>query len=154
MSESHFEQFTLTLSSILKSIKKLEGGRMSQFGLRSSHVMILYQLDKHPDGLTPADLAESGSVDKALISRAIAELQEKDLVRPMQTNGKKYKARLLLTPAGKEVALYIVQTVDDIQHQVSGNIPEADLAVFYRTLFALQKNFTALAKKDAGEEKE
>lgn len=149
MSESHFELFTLTLSSIIKSIKKLKDTRMSQFGLRSSHVMLLYQLGTHPEGLTPADLAESGSVDKALISRTISDLQEKALVRTMQSEGKKYKVRLCLTESGKEVAEYISDAVSKIQEQVSGDIPEEDLKIFYRTLFTLQENFSKLAKKES-----
>lgn len=148
MSESHFEPFTLTLSSILKSIKKIEATRMSRFGLRSSHVMILYQLSKHPEGLIPADLAESGSVDKALISRSIAELQERSLVYTVPSEGRKYKTPLLLTPSGEKVAEYITEAVRTIQHQVSSDIPSEDLEIFYRTLFTLQTNFIELAKKD------
>lgn len=147
MPESHFEQFTLTLASILKAVKKIEGEQMSRFGLRSSHVMILYQLGKHPEGLIPADLAESGSVDKALISRSIAELHEKALVCTLNSDGRKYKAPLALTPSGEEIAAYITQTVEEIQHQVSSKIPSEDLEVFYRTLFTLRDNFDKLAKE-------
>lgn len=149
MSESHFEQFTLTLSSILKSIKKIEGSRMSRFGLRGSHVMLLYQLGLHPEGLTPADLAESGSVDKALISRTIADLQEKELVYTLPSGGRKYKAKLALTEQGNEVAAFITSNVTEIQHQVSENIPPEELEIFYRTLFTLQANFIELAKKES-----
>lgn len=147
MFESHFELFTLTLSSILKSVKKLKDSCMSQFGLRSSHVMLLYQLGKHPEGLTPADLAESGSVDKALISRTIAELQEKGLVCTLQENGKKYKIKLAVTPAGEEIAAYITTTVEAIQQRVSGEIAQEDLAIFYRTLFTLRDNFDELVRE-------
>lgn len=146
MSESHFELFTLTLSSILKSVKKLKDSRMSQFGLRGSHVMLLYQLGNHPEGLTPVDLAESGSVDKALISRTISDLQEKELVCTLQSE-KKYKVRLCLTPVGEEIAAYIAETVGKIQQQVSGEIPKEDLEVFYRTLFTLRDNFDKLVKE-------
>lgn len=149
MSESHFEQFTLSLASILKSIKKIEGNHMSRFDLRGSHVMALYLLRKHPQGLTPVDLAESGSVDKALVSRTIAELLKKELVYTLPSGGRKYKARLVLTAKGEEVADYVAENINSIQQQVSGDIPETDLEVFYRTLFTLQENFNELAKKGA-----
>lgn len=154
MYESHFEVFTLTLSSILKSIKKIKGNRMSRFGLRSTHVMILYQLQKHPQGLTPADLAESGSVDKALISRTISELQNNELVRTLPSGGRKYKARLGLTPKGEEVAAFVSENISSIQRQVSGDIPKEDLEVFYRTLFTLQENFIELAKKSSDKDED
>lgn len=147
MTESRFEQFTLTLAAILKSIKKIKDHRMSQFGLRSSHVMLLYQLGNHPEGLTPVDLAESGSIDKALVSRTISDLQEKGLVHTLQST-KKYKVRLCLTPSGEEIAEYIAITVNKMQEQISGNIPEADLEVFYRTLFTLRDNIDALVREN------
>lgn len=145
MYNDHLELFTLTLADVLKSIKKLKDQRMSAYGLRSSHVMVLYILGRTPDGLTPAELSDASSVDKALISRIIAELTEKGFVTTAPSGGRRYKARLLLTEEGRVVANYIAAAVGDIQQKVSGDIPEEDLEVFYRTLFTLQNNFRKLA---------
>lgn len=152
MYNDHLEQFTLTLADVLKSIKKLKDQRMSAYGLRSSHVMVLYILGRTPDGLTPAELSDASSVDKALISRIISELTEKGFVTTAPSGGKRYKARLLLTAEGREVANYIANAVSTIQAKVSGNIPEADLEVFYRTLFTLQNNFRNLAEEGDNQE--
>lgn len=148
MYNDHFEQFTLTLADILKSIKKIKDKRMNAYGLRSSHVMVLYLLGRYPEGLTPVELSESGSVDKALISRIITELTEKDFVTTNQADGRRYKARLILTPTGKETAEYIASVISDVQMRVSANISKEDMAVFYRTLFALQENFQNVVKED------
>lgn len=152
MYNDHLEQFTLTLADVLKSIKKLKDQRMSAYGLRSSHVMVLYILGRTPDGLTPAELSDASSVDKALISRIISELTEKGFVTTAPSGGKRYKARLRLTAEGREVANYIANAVSTIQAKVSGNIPEADLEVFYRTLFTLQTNFRNLAEEGDNQE--
>lgn len=152
MYNDHLEQFTLTLADILKSIKKLKDQRMSAYGLRSSHVMVMYILGRTPGGLTPAELSEASSVDKALISRIISELTEKGFVTTVAASGRRYKARLLLTAEGREVANYIANAVSTIQAKVSGNIPEADLEVFYRTLFTLQTNFRNLAEEGDNQE--
>lgn len=148
MYNDHLEQFTLTLADILKSIKKIKDKRMSDFGLRSSHVMVLYLLGRAPEGLTPVELAESNSVDKALISRILSELTEKGFVTGSTSGNRRYKTRIRLTPAGEELAVYIAQTVSSVQQQVSGDIPREDLEVFYRTLFTLQKNFDKLVEED------
>jgi DNA-binding MarR family transcriptional regulator len=150
MYNDHLEQFTLTLADILKSIKKLKDQRMSAYGLRSSHVMVIYILGRTQNGLTPAELSEASSVDKALISRIIAELTEKGFVTTASSGGRRYKARLCLTDKGREIADYIANAVSSIQKQVSGEIPKEDLEVFYRTLFTLQNNFKKLAEE--GEE--
>lgn len=147
MYNDHLEQFTLTLADILKSIKKLKDQRMSAYGLRSSHVMVIYILGRTPDGLTPAELSDASSVDKALISRIIAELTEKGFVTTAPSGGRRYKARLRLTDEGRNVASYIADAVSIIQQKVSGNISEDDLEVFYRTLFTLQTNFRQLAEE-------
>lgn len=141
MYNDHFEQFTLTLADILKSIKKIKDKRMNTYGLRSSHVMVLYLLGREENGLTPVELAESGSVDKALISRIITELTEKGFVTNNPVDGKRYKARLVLTPSGKETARYIAAMISDTQKKVSSNIPKEDMETFYRVLFTLQDNF-------------
>lgn len=152
MYNDHLEQFTLTLADVLKSIKKLKDQRMSAYGLRSSHVMVLYILGRTPDGLTPAELSDASSVDKALISRIISELTEKGFVTTAPSGGKRYKARLLLTTEGRNVANYIASAVSTIQQKVSGDIPKEDLEIFYRTLFILQTNFRNLAEEGETQE--
>lgn len=151
MYNDHLEQFTLTLADVLKSIKKLKDNRMTAYGLRSSHVMVLYLLGRTPEGLTPAELADAGDVDKALISRVVAELTEKGFVIAINTGGRRYKARLRLTPSGEELAIYIATAVAEIQKKVSGDIPKEDLEIFYRTLFTLQANFHKLVEADEAE---
>lgn len=151
MYNDHFEQFTLTLANILKCVKKIKDKRMNIYGLRSSHVMVLYLLGRTPEGLTPVELAESGSVDKALISRIIYELTDKGFVVTNQVEGRRYKVRLVLTPSGKEAAAYIASVVSDVQKQVSGNIPAEDLETFYRVLFSLQENFQTIVEQSSDE---
>ena len=151
MYNDHFEQFTLTLSNILKSIKKIKDKRMNSYGLRSSHVMVLYLLGRAPQGMTPVELAESGSVDKALISRIINELTEKGLVITKQAEGRRYKIGLVLTPDGQKIAEYIASVVSEMQQKVSGNIPAEDMETFYRVLFTLQDNFQAIAEQSSDE---
>lgn len=146
MYNDHLEQFTLTLADILKSIKKLKDQHMAEHGLRSSHVIVVYLLGRSPEGLTPAELTEASDVDKALISRVVAELTEKGLVTAIAQGGRRYKARLHLTAEGRAIADSIAHAVTSIQQKVSGNIPQEDLETFYRTLFALQNNFRKLAE--------
>ncbi len=148
MTESHFEIFTLTLTSILKSIKKIKDSRMKKYGLRGSHVMLLYQLSGHPEGLTPADLSESGCVDKALISRTISELLDKGFVRTVQTDGKKYKVRLCLTESGQETAAYIAEAATEVQTRISHDFTEEEMTLFYRILTALQIRLNEITEEE------
>ena len=88
-----FEEFVSLISSIHKNIQKIKQDRMKQFGLSGNHVMCLFYLAQHQEGLTAAQLCQLMSVNKAAVSRAMAELEEKDYIFYMnQEENKKYRA--------------------------------------------------------------
>ena len=75
-----FEEFVSLISNIHKDIQKIKQDRMKQFGLSGNHVMCLFYLAKHEEGLTAANLCQLMSVNKAAVSRTLAELIEKEYV--------------------------------------------------------------------------
>ncbi len=148
MYSDHLQPFYVTLADILKSVKKIKSQYMRRYDLRSSHVMVLYLLGRHPEGLTPTEIAEANAVDKALISRVTAELEERGLLSASVVPGGRYRTRIYPTPQGLEIANAIASAATDIQRQVSTDIPPEDLEVFYRTLFTLQENFHRITDPD------
>ena len=85
-------------------------------------------------------------MDKAQISRVIAELTEKGLITKTSAyKGQKYKNRLRLTEAGKKITHDLNDFIADAFKYVSGSIPKADLEVFYRTLFTISENLFSFA---------
>ena len=72
-----FETFVLTINRIYRCIQRIKDREMEALGLKGSHVMCLFQLRQHPEGLTAAELAERSLEDKAAVSRALARLEER-----------------------------------------------------------------------------
>ena len=100
-----FETFVLTINRIYRCIQRIKDREMEALGLKGSHVMCLFQLRQHPEGLTAAELAERSLEDKAAVSRAVARLEELGLVELPEEGGKRrYRAKLRLTEAGRAAA--------------------------------------------------
>lgn len=117
--ENRFETFVTAIMSLYRSIQKIKATKMAGFGLKGSYVMCLFQLLRHPDGLTSAELCTLCEEDKAAISRSVAELEEKGLIcRPEGAGKNTYRRKLRLTERGRSVAeevdALIVQTVDRV----------------------------------------
>ncbi|MBR2490492.1 MAG: winged helix-turn-helix transcriptional regulator [Ruminiclostridium sp.] len=126
-----FQSFVTGVTLCYKSIQKIKATEMTEFGLKGTHVMCLFFLSQHPEGLTAAQLSQMCAEDKAAISRTLAVLQERDYI---QAGEKKYRAPLCLTPAGEELAR---QMEDLIQHWVAfggDDLSEEEREVFYRVL--------------------
>ena len=53
-----FETFVLSINQIYRCIQKIKSREMVELGLKGTHVMCLFQLGQHPEGLTAAELAQ------------------------------------------------------------------------------------------------
>ena len=69
--EERFETFTVLITRISRSIKRIKADEMADFELKGPHVSCLYYLSQR-DGMTAAELCERCDEDKA-VGRAIGE---------------------------------------------------------------------------------
>lgn len=124
-------------------------------GVKSVHVLWIYELYIHPDGLTSAELAVRSNIDPSLISRELAALKRKGYITKEVTPGKRnYNARITLTPEGEELAKVIYDQALNVQEQVNYGISDADLAVFYSVLERLNDNLQSYTKEIETQEQE
>ena len=100
---SRFEEFTKSVSQAYKYIIKIKSHEMVEYGLKASNVTCLFFLGKHADGLNATELCELCMEDKAAVSKSLAVLKEKGYVT--QDEDKKYKAKYVITPQGKEILI-------------------------------------------------
>lgn len=132
-----FQSFVTGITLCYKSIQKIKATEMTEFGLKGTHVMCLFFLRQHPQGLTAAQLSQMCAEDKAATSRNLAVLQEKGYI---QTGEKKYRAPVRLTPAGEE----LVRKMEGLIQQWVGvggdGLTEEERAVFYRALEKIAAN--------------
>jgi len=62
--EERFETFTVLITRISRSIKRIKADEMADFELKGPHVSCLYYLSQQ-DGMTAAELCERCDEDKA-----------------------------------------------------------------------------------------
>ncbi len=136
-----FEKFTTGITRIYKSIQKIKKHKMSTLGLKGTHVMCLYYLSRHSEGLTASKLCQLCSEDKAGISRILADLEQKKLIRYEQNEGgKKYRAKALLTKEGLHESRKLTKLILRAVEVGGKGLAEKELEVFYRALFIIADN--------------
>lgn len=143
-----FEAFVTGITVCYKYIQRIKSAEMVEFGLRGNHVMCLFYLNRHPEGLTAAQLCSLCAEDKAAISRTLAELVEKGLVAPPDPEGrKKYRALQQLTAEGRKIADQVDQLCAQWITAGSAGLSNEQRESFYAALELitanLQENFPA-----------
>ena len=104
MQQDVFEQFSLLILKMSKIVQKIKALEMVvPFDLKAVHVMILYLLRMHREGLSVSELCRQTIDDKAAVSRAVSVLRERGYVEPEDTR----LSPVRLTKEGEELAAYI-----------------------------------------------
>ena len=78
--EERFETFTVLITRISRSIKRIKADEMADFELKGPHVSCLYYLSQQ-DGMTAAELCERCDEDKAAISRSLDDLEKNGYIK-------------------------------------------------------------------------
>ena len=143
-----FETFVGLISQLQKDIQKMKNIEMQEFGLKGPHVMCLYYLHKHETGLTATNLCKLASVDKAAISRILADLLEKGYIcYPEKQEGKKYKANAVLTEAGTKIAVQVNAIIGNMVASLGDGITDEERLCMYRSLEKISENLNHVLKK-------
>ncbi len=147
MKSNNFELFSTGVSHLIKSIQYLKSRKMAEYGLKGTTALCLCQILESNGGLCASELSEQGEIDKAQVSRCMAELIEKGFVYRDDKDGKQYRQKYRLTEKGSDVAEDIVRSTSEIQKRIRQNVSEADMENFYRVLNVLCENFSAILKQ-------
>ena len=126
-----FQDFVTGITQCYRSIQKIKSTEMTEFGLKGTHVMCLFFLGQHPEGLTAAQLSQMCAEDKAAISRTLAVLQERGYIRAGE---KKYRAPIRLTPAGEELSRQMEGLIQQWVTFGGDGLTQEEREIFYRAL--------------------
>ena len=135
--EKIFENFTITVMKLNKLVNKIKAHEMKEYGLKSIHVMCVYYLNEHPQGLKAAELAKLTLEDKAAVSRGLAELRGKGYVAYDRDT---YNAVIRLTDEGKKVAEFIADKSEKAVNAGSAVQSESERVQFYKSLHSIADN--------------
>ncbi|MEE0967838.1 MAG: MarR family transcriptional regulator [Clostridia bacterium] len=128
-----FTQFTLLITRISRSIRRLKTDEMKKWGLKSHHVSCLYYL-YCSKSLTATELCEMCGEDKSALSRAIEALENEGYIDCNIKAQKRYRSPLVLTEKGMEAGKRIYDRVDQVYKEASEGISEEDRRILYSCL--------------------
>ncbi len=140
---NRFETLTGSILELNRYLQKLKEIEMKPFGLRANHVMCLYYLGKNPQGLTVTQMAEVCKEDKAAVSRCLAQLVERGLVRgDFPENKRSYRTKLTLTDSGRELAQKVYQKIDDAMIGGGSGLTQEQREHFYAAMEIIINNLS------------
>ena len=146
-----FEQFSYDISSIYRLILKLEKEEMEKNGYRGSYALYLSVMSRYPGGITAARLGELCDRDKAGLSRTIGEMEANGLVRRECYKDNFYRAKLILTPKGKEAAQFVRQRAEWAVTAAGQGISEEDRRTMYACLEIIEANLRKICEESTKE---
>lgn len=143
---SRFEQFSFAISNIYRSIQKIEREEMDKYGLKGGYAQYLVALERYPKGLTSAQLCEICDLDKAAVSRAVAEMEQRGLLERVSTNESGYRAKLCLTEAGRDAADYVSRRARRAVAAAGCDLTDADRKVLYGALESIASRLQVISR--------
>lgn len=143
---SRFEQFTSAISSIHRSIQKIEREQMEKYGLKGVYAQYLVTIERYKEGITAAQLCEVCDLDKAAVSRAVAEMTKRGLLERVCANETAYRARLKLTDKGQEAADYVNRLALAAVETAGRELTDESRTIMYTALESIAANLTVICR--------
>lgn len=141
------ELFSNAVSQLIKAMQFLKSRKMAEYDLKGTTCLCLCQIYESEEGLNAGELAERGEIDKAQVSRCVAELTEKGFIYRDDREGRRYKQKYCLTDTGRLAAKDIVDSMERVQKAVRQGISDEEMEQFLSTLNALCENFADLLQR-------
>ena len=148
-----FEIFSLAISGVYRCLHKIEADEMSKFGLKGSLAQYLFAMRRHPEGITAAQLCDMCDKDKAAVSRAITEMEQKGLVQRLVSDHAAYRIPLILTPAGDAAAQHVCEKAAVAVELAGKGLTDDQRAVFYEALGLIERNLRNISRTGLPDEK-
>lgn len=139
-----FNRFSYAIFEISRCWHRLAAEEMSKYDLKGPYAIYLLTMQRNPEGITAAQLCELCGRDKADVSRAVAQMEEKGLVTKMDDHS--YRARLQLTQQGELAAQHVCNRASVAVELAGKDISDEEREVFYRALFSITENLQDLSK--------
>ena len=136
--DGRFTLFTLLITRLSRSVKRIKSEEMAEFQLKGPHVSCLYYLSLS-DGLTASELCDRCDEDKAAISRSLEYLQTHGYITA-GGSARRYKTPLYLTEAGWAVCGVIHARIASIVEAASTGLTEDERRTMYRALQTISTN--------------
>ena len=139
-----FERFSLAITEISRSWRRLATEEMEKYGLKGTHATYLTNIARFENGVTVPQLCELSGKDKSDASRMIAILEEKGFVEKKVVGGSLYRGLLVLTEKGREAAEHVAFRAGKAVAYAGKDLTDENRAVFYQALDSIVQNLKQL----------
>ena len=129
-----FERFSLVIAEISRYWHKIAADEMGRYGLKGPHSVYLAALYRYPQGITAPQLGELCGKDKSDVSRAMALMEEKGLVRKEGEYQNRYGGVFRLTEEGVAAAEYVRRRAALAVEIAGGDLSEQEREIFYHAM--------------------
>ena len=147
---TRFEHFTYAISEIHRYWHKIAADEMTKYGLKGPYAVYLATLHRHPEGITASRLGEECGRDKSDVSRAIAVMLEKEMIK-RTGKSQKYRAQLVLTEKGRIAAEHVSERARMAVEEGGRGLDEERRTVLYETLDLIVSNLHKVSETGLGE---
>lgn len=145
--QSRYEQFLVSITSINRYIQKIERDEMIKYGYKGAYAQYLAVLNRHPYGLTSAQLSEICDRDKAAVSRMVAEMEEKGLVTRACNKENLYRAQLLLTEEGRRAAGFVCRQAQRVVEAGGRGMSDEERRRIYDEMALIAANLEMISRE-------
>ena len=143
-----FAKFSFSIAEIDRCWHKLAAEEMANYDLNSPHAVYLNALyDATDAGITAAQLGELCGKNKADVSRMVAILENKGLVRKVAVGPNMYRAKLVLTEEGKQAARQVRERAALAVELAGSGLTQEERATFYKALEIITTNLQKLSRE-------
>ncbi len=133
-----YEEFTSLINKIHKNIQRIKLLELKKFGLKGSHSDFLYYLGKHKQ-LTFKEFCKVLNADKAFVSRNLALLREKKLIKEKSDNNRNV---FILTDKGLKIYEVGKNRTEEICEKIY--IKDLENGEFYKNLKEISERLTKI----------
>ncbi len=148
--DERFENFTVLIAGIGRSILRIKKEEMARYGLAAPHTNCLYYLYKSGE-MTAGELCAASGEDKAAISRSIGRLEDEGYL--VRVPHGRHRPTLALTEKGRTIAAGISERIESVLGVAGASIGEEDRASLYAMLAVIDEDLRRIAEGyDAAEE--
>ena len=140
-----FKRFSYLITETYRSMRKIENDVMGKTGLKGSYAVYLLALHRASGKMTAAKLADACGKNKADVSRAVADMTERGLVK-RNSSKNNYRTPIVLTDLGLAHAVNLERTVELAINHVSSEIPNNSIVNFYNTIEIICANLKSISE--------
>jgi DNA-binding MarR family transcriptional regulator len=142
-----FERFSFFISELSRYWHRISGEEMAKYGLKGPHSVYLTALSRCPEGITAPQLCELCGRDKSDVSRAMALMEEKGLVRKEGPHQNRYGGVFRLTEEGEAVARYVRRRASLAVELAGEDLSDEARAVFYDAMEKIAARLREISKE-------